>query len=896
MISLKTMQAFPPHCVHVLALAMVACATPLHAGFFYNGISPANRPWPGGTVPYVIDPALSVAQRKTYLDGIREWELAGNVQFIPRTTETSYVFLKYDPLGPNRVSGANPQLVEINSLTRAQICHEMGHSLGLNHEHIRPDRNTFVTVQTSNISAGNAFWFDIDPAGVSNATYDFESVMHFARDLFSISPGVLDTLTVKPGYERYQARMGNFALSPGDRAAITWLYGAASLSSVVTNTADTGPGSLRAALYYATDHPGTTITFNIPNSDPGFASGVFTIKSTGHLPPLVTNGTKVDATSQPGYAGKPKVFIDGADILTESGEPPGLMIYAANCTVKGLAFTRARWVGVAILRPDATGNSICSCWSGIAPDGVSAHANVKQGVQISDGAHDNTIGPDNVLSGNTEYGVWISGSTTTGNVVRGNRIGTGDVGNTALANGIGGVIVTGGSHGNVIGDGNQISGNTNAGIWLTGTGVDENIVSGNVIGLNAAGNAALPNSFAGIYVLDGAEDNVIRGNVLSGHPSEGVRISGVNSIRNLVETNLIGTNAAGTAAIPNNFAGATIFGGAAGNTISNNVVSGNSNYGVVIGDSGSNDNLVEANLIGVLRDGAALGNGFCGLAIWGGAKDNIVSNNLIRHNGTYGIALFNPATTDGHTFSANSISDHSFKGIYTDGGNHGQTAPTLNSAIAGASGLTVAGTLTSTPSAVFRIEFFANNAPGNDSGRSLLGTILGVTTNGSGFASFNAALPATTAVGKAITATVTRSTTGDTSEFSFPVIVTATDGDNDGMPDAYETANGLNAAVNDAAADKDGDGASNLAEYLAGTDPRNGADFFRASSVTKSGNNLILKFRVAAGSNYQIQESTTLAAGSWRIVFPLKNAISTELEVTVPLATGSRFYRAVTVE
>jgi hypothetical protein len=883
--------------LRVQALALALAGSPLlHAGFLYNGVSPANRPWPGGTVPYVIDPALSVAQRKTYLDGIREWELAGNVQFIPRTTETNYVFLKYDPLGPNRVSGANPQIVEINALTRAQICHEMGHSLGLNHEHIRPDRNSFVTVQTANISAGNAFWFDIDATGVSNGTYDFESVMHFSRDLFSINPGVLDTLTVKPGYETYQARMGNFALSPGDRAAITWLYGAASLSSVVTTTADTGPGSLRAALYYATDHPGTTITFNIPVTDPGYASGVFTIKPTGHLPPLVTNGTKVDATSQPGYAGKPKVFIDGSDILTESGDPPGLMIYAANCTVKGLAFTRARWVGVAILRPEATGNSVCSCWSGVAPDGVTAHANAKQGVQISDGAHGNTIGPDNVLSGNTEYGVWISGSATTANVVRGNRIGTSDSGNTALANGIGGVIVNGGAHDNVIGGGNQISGNTNAGVWLTGFGVDANIVSNNNIGLNAAGNAALPNSFAGIYVLGGAADNVIRGNVLSGHPSEAVRISGADSIRNIVEDNLIGTNAAGTAAIPNGFAGATIFGGAAGNTISGNVVSGNTNYGVVIGDGGSNDNLVEGNLIGVLRNGAALGNGFTGLAIWNGAKDCLISGNLIRHNGTYGIALFNPTTTDGHTFSANSISDHNFAGIYTGGANHGQSAPTLGSAVAGASGLAVAGSLTSTPGAVFRIEFFANDPPGNNSGRSLLGTINGVTTDGSGNVAFNAALTTTAAAGKAITATATRISTADTSEFSLPVIVTATDGDSDGMPNAYETANGLNAAVNDAAGDADGDGASNLAEYLAGTDPRNGADYFKAGSVTKSGNNLILKFRVASGRNYQIQESTTLAAGSWRILIPLRNATGNELEVSTPIAAGSRFYRAVTLD
>ena len=100
--------------------------------------------------------------------------------------------------------------------------------------------------------------------------------------------------------------MGNFCLSPGDRAALAYLYGppAVPLTNVVTTTADVGPGSLRAAIYYATDHPGTTIRFNIPTSDPGYSNGVFNIHLTGMLPPLVTDGTVIDGSTQPGFAGQ----------------------------------------------------------------------------------------------------------------------------------------------------------------------------------------------------------------------------------------------------------------------------------------------------------------------------------------------------------------------------------------------------------------------------------------------------------------------------------------------------------------------------------------------------------------------------------------------------------------
>ena len=831
------LNTLPNHRRALVILLAALATTPSRAGFLYPGTSPANRPWPGGIVPYVIDPALSAAQRQAYLDGIREWELAGNVHFVPRTTETGYVFLKYDPSGPNRVSGSNPQLVEINALTRSQICHETGHSLGLNHEHIRPDRNSYVNVLTANITSGNAFWFDIDPSGVTNGAYDFESVMHFGRDLFSTSPGVLETLSPKPGYGRYQVRMGNFALSPGDRAAITWLYGAVTLSPVVTTTADAGPGSLRAALYYATDHPGTTVTFNIPTSDPGYASGVFTIKPTGHLPPLVTNGTKVDATTQPGYAGKPKVFVDGSAILSESGDPPGLMIYAADCTVKGLAFVRSRWVGVAILQPDATGNTVCSCWSGVDATGNSAAANSKQGVQISGGAHGNTIGPDNVLSGNTEYGVWISGAGTNDNIVTGSRVGTNDAGTASLANGLGGVIVTDGAQFNTIGGGNVISGNTNAGVWITGTNVLSNTVDGNFIGTNAAGNTAVPNTATGIYVVGGASDNVVSNNVVSGN--------GVG------------------------------FG-----------------YGIVIADTGSDDNVVQGNLIGTRPDGGALGNAFAGVAMWGGTQDNIVFENRIAHNASIGVALYDPTTT-GHTFRMNSISNHGFAGIAIGGSNHSQAAPSLTSAVAGGTGIAVSGSLASTPNSAFRIEFFASSAPGSGEGKTFIGALDGVTTNGVGSVSFSSVLPAAVSAGKTVTATATSDAAGDTSEFSLPVAVTFTDADNDGLPDGYETSHGLIVGVNDAGLDPDGDGADNLAEYIAGTDPHDRADVFKAISVTRTGGDVEVRFRVVPGRTYQIEKSETLAPGSWSILVPVSHADSNELVITTPWVAGKRFYRAL---
>ncbi|MBC8094435.1 MAG: hypothetical protein H7Y43_01365, partial [Akkermansiaceae bacterium] len=231
---------------------------PSVGGNFYPGTSPLTVPWTNGLVPYEFTNTLSVAQKQTYLDGLREWELAANVKFIPRTNQTRWVLFAFNSNYVNNVSsGYNPQVVNIASLSRAQVAHEMGHSFGFTHENIRPDQTNFLTVLSNNVAFGNLVWFAIDPASVTNGNYDFESVMHLGWDFASVQPGVLATQEPKPPYSpRYKLRMGNYTLSPVDRAALAFLYGppAIPLTNIVTTTADAGPGSLRAAMYYVTDH------------------------------------------------------------------------------------------------------------------------------------------------------------------------------------------------------------------------------------------------------------------------------------------------------------------------------------------------------------------------------------------------------------------------------------------------------------------------------------------------------------------------------------------------------------------------------------------------------------------------------------------------------------------
>jgi hypothetical protein len=673
-------------------------AARVSAGNFYAGTSPANVPWPGGMVPYEFTNTLTAAQTNTYLDSLREWELAANVKFVPHTNQTRWILFSYNTNFLDFVSGGsyNPQMVTVSSLSRAQVCHEMGHSFGFNHENIRPDATNYIAVLTNNINdeSTNIFWFTVDPTTVTNGNYDYESVMHLGWDFDSTNPGVLATQQPKPpNFPRYQFRMGNYCLSPGDRAALAYLYGppAVPLTNVVTTTADVGPGSLRAAIYYATDHSGTTIRFNLTTNDPGYSNGVFNIHLTGYLPPLVANGTVMDGSTQPGFAGRPLVFVDGSQMIPEAyapGAATGLLIYSSSNQIKDISFSDFDWNGLTLLYADATNNTISGCWFGLDPTGTNAAPNAYQGILVASGAGGNTIGGTNtparnVLSGNSQYGIFITDSNTTGNVVLGNYLGTDFSGSNALANGLSGVFLGNNAGSNTIGSTNPagrnvISGNLQYGVYLTNTA--GNVISGNYLGVNAGGETALGNGLSGVGLFGGTQ-NVIggtgagAGNVLSGNGNYGIDIANPLVTGNSVQGNLIGLDAAGTNGIGNGigYGGVLLDNGATNNLIggtvagARNVISGNNPAGVFFNGATTSGNLVEGNYIGTDITGTnAVPNSLAGVYLPFGTPGNIIggtiagARNVISGNNNYGVYLASPATS-------NNVVEGNYIGISPDG-------------------------------------------------------------------------------------------------------------------------------------------------------------------------------------------------------------------------------------
>jgi len=228
--------------------------------------------------------------------------------------------------------------------------------------------------------------------------------------------------------------------------------------------------------------------------------------------------------------------------------------------------------------------------------------------------------------------------------------------NGANNNTIGGINATPG--GACSGDCNLISGNGSHGVFIKDSGTMNNTVSGNYIGTNIAGTAALSNIWSGVEIRDGAQYNLIGGdtagerNVISGNGDRGIIIGSTDTMSNTVSGNYIGTDVSGTTGLGNAWMGVDIREGAQANIIGGgtagerNIISSNGFVGVGIWDAGTDNNVVIGNYVGTDVNGTAeLGNESDGVRLGHGPEHNIVGGatseerNIISGNGRNGVDI-----------------------------------------------------------------------------------------------------------------------------------------------------------------------------------------------------------------------------------------------------------------
>ncbi|MBX3292305.1 MAG: hypothetical protein KF881_05355 [Acidobacteria bacterium] len=360
------------------------------------------------------------------------------------------------------------------------------------------------------------------------------------------------------------------------------------------------PCGLRRAIQQANFFGGNVreIRFNIPGNGP------FKFEPATNYPSLL-RPTIIDGTTQPGFAGTPIIEIDGSSI---SGSGEGLRIQAADSVIRGLVINNMPAVnyqgsliggsGIVVLstnlRPNIQNVTIEGNYLGTNVDGTARRPNWGNGVQIFD-AYLNTVGGSvpqarNLLSGNGDtsqsnnFGVGLAVTAGHENKIFGNYIGTDAAGNVKVRNETG-VFLAGIQNefgGDGVGEGNVVSGNGGEpnqfnqcggrGMFLTALFRDsngelvsyDNLIRGNLIGTRASGLSGLGNCYVGISSLGNINTEIGSSsasgrNTIADNGLDGLWCGFSEYSFELfsgfcfIGGNNIGTNAAGTSALPNDW-------------------------------------------------------------------------------------------------------------------------------------------------------------------------------------------------------------------------------------------------------------------------------------------------------------------------------------------------------
>ena len=190
--------------------------------------------WPGGIIPYVIDAEIPSEQVDKILEAVREWNEKTVISLQPRDTQVDYARFQATGTGLCRadvgmVGGEQSIYVPPIGCSVSTLIHEIGHAVGLYHEHQREDRDAHIMVFDQNIDQRLRHNFSARHPGVG--PYDYASTMHYRTLSTASRNGQHMFETIPPGLH-----IPSSGLSQGDIDSIARLYGEnATATTISTN-------------------------------------------------------------------------------------------------------------------------------------------------------------------------------------------------------------------------------------------------------------------------------------------------------------------------------------------------------------------------------------------------------------------------------------------------------------------------------------------------------------------------------------------------------------------------------------------------------------------------------------------------------------------------------------
>jgi hypothetical protein len=178
--------------------------------------------WPGGVVPYVIQSSMSNKARVT--DAMAHIAANTNgISFVPRTNQANYVEFRTSTGCSSSVGrvGGRQYINLATGCSTGNTIHEILHALGMYHEQTRCDRDTFVIINTANITSGYSGNFTKKCTGATDySSYAEGSIMHYGP--YAFSSNGLPTIVSKRGLDSQMGQRSG--MNSTDRSTINTLY------------------------------------------------------------------------------------------------------------------------------------------------------------------------------------------------------------------------------------------------------------------------------------------------------------------------------------------------------------------------------------------------------------------------------------------------------------------------------------------------------------------------------------------------------------------------------------------------------------------------------------------------------------------------------------------------
>ena len=351
----------------------------------------------------------------------------------------------------------------------------------------------------------------------------------------------------------------------------------------------------------------------------------------------------------------------GTDVsgATAIGNAVGIYLdVVSNTLVNANVISGNNGDGLSIHNSTGNPNTVQANRIGVDPLGTAALGNARHGITIinSDGFHIGGSGANgNVISSNNADGIRLTGAANV--TIDGNKIGTDATGSVNLGNAGNGVMLSTGSHDNTIGGitpdlRNIIDGGDGDGVQVfTGSTAVPNLIVGNFIGTDESGTLALGGSSSGSGngITINSPGSTLTGNLVSGNSSgDGIYLAAAAT----VQRNLIGVKSDGISRLPNLNDGIYI-------ASSGSLIGGAPEFGNVIAYNAFNGINVSSGTMNSIRANSIYANGTLGIDVNNdGVTPNglantpgIGANNLLNHPVLTNAVISATATTVSGTYT-----------------------------------------------------------------------------------------------------------------------------------------------------------------------------------------------------------------------------------------------------